>query len=323
MEFATLLLLILLPAADAGTDMTAAIQATLYKDLGQVAIAVAPDSASSRKAWQEKNGDFRAKYVAHFEWLTNRRARVELWRGNSVDKAEARIGMREVPFSPVDDTAERGRAIGLVIVQLMRELPEADLIMPKLKPEVVVVEGPGSPQAPPLLDNSVGALMSFSRPNSEDWSIGPEIVASLTVLPHLSAQAFASFGLGGVNNYSEIGMGLGAAYFPLQSANLRHGLGAAMRLGLYRESAQNSVPVVGSEHTSTIQENHWELGITPEILGYISVWKSLQLYGVAGLRRDTGTFQTKSVIGDDKPITTTYTYQAWRPSFSVGVGLAF
>ena len=321
MEFATLLLLILLPAADAGTDMNAAIQATLYKDLGQVAIAVAPDSASSRKAWQEKNGDYRAKYVARFEWLNKRKARIELWRGTSVGKANTRIGTREVTFSPVDATDERGRAIGLVIVQLLRELPEADLIMPKPKAEVVIVEG--APPARPPSANSAVALSSFTRPNSQDWAIGPAIVASIAVLPHVSAQAFASLGLGGVNNYSEIGMGLGAAYFPLQSANLRHGLGAALHLGLYRESAQNSVAVLGSDHLSTTQVNHWEIGITPEILGYISVWKSLQLYGVAGLRHDTGTFQTKFVSGDDNPITSIYTYQAWRPSFSVGVGLAF
>ena len=313
MEFASLLLLILLPASDAGTDMTAAIQAALYRDLGQVAIAVAPDTASSRKSWQEANGDYRAKYVTRFTWSRKHKARVELWRGQGVGDPKDRLGMREITFSPSDATAERGRALGLVVVQLMRELPEADLGMPKPTPQpVVIVEAPPAPTPSPRGHAAV-ALLSFSRAASGVWTYGPEIVASLHVLPHVSVQASIAFGQGSENGYSELGPGLGAAYFPWQSSDLRQGVGLGLRLGLYRESAQTG-------HEPPVTMRNWEVAATPQVLGYFGIWRQIQAHAAVGLRRDTGTFSTE--VGDDSD-RMRFTYSAWRPSFSLGLGLAF
>lgn len=309
MEFAKLLLLILLPSADAGTDMTAAIQAALYQDLGQVAIAVAPDTPSSRKSWQNPQGAFKARYVARFDWVAKRKARIELWRGDQVGKAKNRIGMREVSFAATDATAEQGRAIGLVIVQLMRELPDSDLFPPA---PAAVAAAPVPPPAPPA--NFFVGRFNVEHARSGGWTYGPEVLALIRLSPRLCAQGNVFVGMDGDEGYTEVGFGAGVAYFPLQSTDLRHGLGVGLRLGAFREWVREG------EEDEVSTKIHWAPTVAGEVTGYVGIWRSLQAHAAMGLRGSTG--ELSFTVGEDSS-RRTYTYGSWRPAFSVGLGFAF
>ncbi len=68
MEPAALLLLILLPPQDATGNLAVGIKTSLHGELGEVAMAVVPDSLVTPAMWQGENAHMRARFVARVVW---------------------------------------------------------------------------------------------------------------------------------------------------------------------------------------------------------------------------------------------------------------
>jgi hypothetical protein len=123
MELGSLLLLILLPPADAASDLASEVQAALDQDLGQVVIAVVSDEKGRQSTWRDRGGDFKSRFVSRLVWKNSQTATVDLYRGQSKAAPSDLVRTRDLNFSRSDSSRDRGRAIGLVLVQLMQELP--------------------------------------------------------------------------------------------------------------------------------------------------------------------------------------------------------
>ena len=116
MELASLFLLILLPPADATGESAMAIQAALHDQLGEVTMAVAPDSVVTPAMWQQEKSQLRARFVAHLTWKGRDRASVEL-----VALAAAGPGdtvTRELSFASHDGKTERAGPGSVIYVAL-------------------------------------------------------------------------------------------------------------------------------------------------------------------------------------------------------------
>jgi hypothetical protein len=121
MELAPLFLLLLLPPSDATGEMASALEASLHAELGDVAMAMAPDRLVTPAMLEGDNPPYRARFVAHVTWAGRDKASIEVQSGHEAKGATPYRASRVVTFSPRDRKSERGRAIGLVIAGLLRD----------------------------------------------------------------------------------------------------------------------------------------------------------------------------------------------------------
>jgi hypothetical protein len=309
MELASLILLILLPPADATGDTAAAVEASLHHQLGDVAIAIAPDTLVTPAMWQGEKSPMRARFVAHVVWTQKNRASIELTSFVANTKGKPVRTTRELPFADQDSNTERGRAIGLVLAELLRESPPS-----AWAGTAGPVPAGAAEEKPSHL--ALGAMFATERVQSGNWAVGPELTYDFGLSDAFRVQASGDTLLSSINQYNEIGLGLGAGWDFLRSSRGRHALGVGLEVDAFHESA-----TFGSEHPHSISA--WNVALGAALGGHVTVWRTLRLVGEVDLR---ATLRPETLpvttIDDNVTTTVTYTLSRWRPAFALGLELA-
>jgi hypothetical protein len=307
MELASLFLLVLLPPADATGATATAVTASLRSQLGDVAMAVAPDTLVTPAMWRGDKAPMRAHFVVHLVWKEKDTASIEILSQTSAAGADGLPKPRELVFDPKDGKAERGRAIGLVVAELLRESPASALAMANLGVDKVAAEH-DSPSRVVL-----GGMFAVERARAGNWAMGPELTYDFGLSEALRLQASGTVLFGSADQYTGIGGDVGIFLDFLRSERGRHALGIGLEAGARRESATWSA----SDNSRTVSQ--WSFVAGPSLGGRLTIWRTLRLVGEADLRTTSGTMSL--VIGEDQG-RTTHSFSRWRPVFALGLEFA-
>lgn len=301
MQAATLFLLLLLPPADTTGDMAAGLQTSLRQQLGDVAMAIAPDTLVTPAMWQGSAAPMRARFVARIAWLTKHRVRIELLSSQTGAPAG---NARELPFAAQDSKAERGRAVGLALAELLRESPAAAFTAPPAPVDAAAA----SPASAARL--AVGAAFASERAMDSHWAVGPQLTYGIGLGEALRIEA-RGMALFAADQYSDIGFGLALRWELLRSSQARHALGLALGGDVFREAASGD-----DDHGAPSQ---WNAALVASLAGRLTLWRWLRAVVRTELRAVSG--EMTLAVGDDE---TSRTYQGsrWRPGFSVGLEAA-
>jgi hypothetical protein len=299
MEAVSLFLLLLLPPTDTTGDIAESIQASLRSQLGNVAMAIAPDTLVTPAMWQGPKAPMHAHFVARVVWTAKDKARVELLATKTAMTPSA---SRELTFASQDRKIERGRAIGLVLAELLRESPAsafADGVALAAAPEIV-------PHQPPRM--SFGGIFETERVMSGQWAVGPELINSFALYQGLQLQV-RGMALFAARQYSDLGFGLSLRWDFLRGDRGRRSIGIGLGGDVFRES----VAAGDSDHGAT---SKWNGALVTSLTGRVAIWSWLRLIGEVDLRAVSGglTFMT----GDDAN-RHTYSFSQWRPGFAAGI----
>ncbi len=324
MEATTLFLLLLLPPADTASDMAAAIRESLRHELGDVSMAIAPDTLVTPSMWQGEKATMRARFVVHMVRREPDGVKVDVLAG--ADSASSTYqGGRDLAFAPEDGDAERGRAIGLVIAELLRSSPTS-----------AWSDGRGAPQAALLVASrpELGAMFATERPSSGVWAYGAALTYGFGLTDALQLRAAATVLLGSRDQYKDMGISLGANWDFLRLAQNRYGLGMSLFAGYAYESATENI-VGRSSTTSHDSADHGTATATPtqsngvvgaNLRARVAIWRSLRFVAEGGLRLLSGHLSGPTTVpGDDGQtivVASPLSYSRWRPTLWAGLELA-
>jgi hypothetical protein len=304
MEAVPLFLLILLPPADTTGDVAAGMQASLRRELGDVTMAVAPDTLVTPAMLRGERAALRARFVANVGWATRDKATVELHA--SASGAGVTSQTRVLTFAPQDGKLERGRAIGLVLAELLRESSAAAFAAPLL--------GTSAAQAPPAAPSRLapGAWFATDRVKSGNWAMGPELGTGFALTPAwwLQATGRALFGMS--DQYFSLGFGVAARWDFLRARDGTRALGIGLGWEVFRESAKVDAE---EDHSASI----FNLGFGGTLAGRIAIAQSLRLVGAFQMQASLRAISL--TLGEDANCLRTCDYSHWRPGFSVGLEL--
>jgi hypothetical protein len=306
MELASLFLLVLLPPADATGETAAAVTESLRSQLGDVAMAVAPDTLVTPAMWRGEKAPMRARFVVHLVWKEKDTARIEIFSQTSTADADGLPKPRELAFDPKDSRSERGRAIGLVVAELLRESPASVLAAANLPVNKAAAE-PGSPSRVVL-----GGMFGIERVRAGNWAMGPELTYDFGLTETVRLQASGTALFGSADQYTGIGGDVGVFWDFLCSERGRHALGIGLEVGALRESA------TGGSSDNSRSVSRWDFVVGPSLGGRLTVWRTLRIVGEADLRATSGTMSL--TFGEDNR-RTTHSFSRWRPV--LGLGLEF
>jgi hypothetical protein len=311
MELAGLFLLLLLPPSDASGDLSAAVERSLHQELGDVRIAIAPDTLVTPAMVRGKDGPMRARFVAHLVWLSPDQARIDLI--STMPGGPDTPGQRSMRFAAQDVQSERGRAIGLVIAELLRESPTSAWAISSGQAAV----GAGS-TAPAHL--ALSGLFTVERIRAGNWAMGPELCGRFGLghgvwLGVVGAGLFSS-----TDQYSQFELGAHASWDFVRSADDRHGLGVALELVALRDSV-----------TATLSDDHnriysrsaqaWTGAVSTGLRGHLTLWRALRVVGRADLR-SLAKGLSSTVADPEEGLASTVTASRYRPHFALGLEYA-
>ena len=305
MELASLLILILLPPADATGDTALAIESSLRHELGEVTMAIAPDTLVTPAMWQGEAAQMRARFVAHVIWKARDRASIELVARAPAASGPAGKATRDLDFAPEDGKSERGRAIGLVLAALLRESPvSAWMESPRGRAELAGGEG-GSTRL------VLGGLFAAERIRGGTWALGPELSYEFGLSQSLRLRAAGTALFSSPDKYTEIGVGVGAWWDLLRSQAGRHVLGVGLRADAFHEGGTGS-----GEHGGG--DSVWNAALGPNLGGRLTLWRTVRLAGEAGLR---ATLRTMTLSTGEDTSLVKYGPSRWRPYCALGLEL--
>jgi hypothetical protein len=304
MELASLFLLILLPPADATGDTAEAITVSLRHELGEVSMVIAPDTVVTPAMWQGEKAPMHARFVVHVTWAGKDKASVEVFSTSSRSAAEGFRRSRFLAFSPQDGKSERGRAIGLVAAELLRESP-ASVFAAETGARAAAADGPPSHLV-------LGGMFALERVRSGNWAMGPELTYDLGLSQAVRLQVSAAALFSSTDHYSEFGGGVGGCWDFLHSENGRHALGIGLEVDVLHESA-----LAASDNAAAASE--WNIALAVSLSGRVTVWHKLRVISEVDLRAMTDTMSV--TVGEDAN-RTTYSFSRWRPVFAVGLEYA-
>ena len=312
MEVAPLFLLLLLPPADTTGDTAAGIQASLRRELGDVAMAIAPDTLVTPAMWQGERAQLHARFIARIEWKSQDKATVELLASPSASPRSKSSQARELVFAAQDGKAERGRAIGLVLAELLRESPasaftDATHVTSASESTLVSEAGPAPPSRLAL-----GGMFTTEREMSGNWAMGPELTYGFGLGEALCLQASGWALFGSADQYANFGFGLGLRWEFLRARQGAHALGIGLAGDVFRESAGS-----GSDNSSAA--SNWNAGLGARLAGRLTVWRTLRLVGEFNMWMVSKAMTL--TVGDDAN-RRTFALSHWRPRFAVGLELA-
>jgi len=307
MELASLFLLVLLPPADATGDTATAVTASLRRELGDVSMAIAPDTLVTPAMWQGEKASMHARFVVHLVWKNKDTASIEVFSPNSAKDAAGFRRERELTFSQQDSKTERGRAIGLVVAELLRESPAAALAAAGPAVDKAVVET-GAPSRLVL-----GGMFAMERVRSGSWAMGPELTYDFGLSESLRLQASGTARFASADQYSGFGAGFGLFWDFLRSERGRHAIGVGLEVGVLHESA-----TVGSSD-NVQSDSKWSLAFGPSLGGRLTVWRGLRIVGEFDL---CVTSAPLSVTGGEDNKKITHTFSRWRPASALGLEVA-
>jgi hypothetical protein len=305
MELASLLILILLPPADATGDTALAIESSLRHELGEVTMAIAPDTLVTPAMWQGEAAQMRARFVAHVIWKARDRASIELLARPSAGAGSSGKVARELVFAPQDGKSERGRAIGLVIAALLRESPvSAWMESPRGR-----IEPAGGEDGRSRL--VLGGLFAAERVRGGAWALGPELTYEFGLSRALRLRAAGTALFSSPDKYTEIGVGAGARWDLLLSQDGRHALGIGLGADIFHEGGTGP-----GEHGGG--DSVWNAALAPNLGGRLTLWRTVRLASEAGLR---ATLRTMTLSTGEDTSLARYGLSRWRPYFALGLEL--
>jgi len=305
MELASLFLLILLPPADATGDTATAVTASLRRELGDVTMAIAPDTLVTPAMWQGEKASMRARFVVHLVWKMKTTASIEVFSPTSAKDSTGFRRSRDLSFAEQDSKAERGRAIGLVVAELLRESPAAALTTGALPG--AAAGGSGTPSHLVL-----GGMFAVEHVRTGNWAMGPELTYDFGLSETLRLQTSGTARFGSTDQYTGIGADVGLFWDFLSSQDGHHALGIGLEAGVLHESA-----AAASDNAKNA--SMWNLVFGPSLGGRLTVWRKLRVVGEIDLRSTSGTMSL--TVGDDNK-RTTHTFSRWRPAFALGLEVA-
>jgi hypothetical protein len=302
-----LFLLVLLPPADATGDTATAVTASLRRELGDVSHGHRARHAGDAGHVAGREGPMRARFrrpscVEEKGYGQHR----GLLASSAASDTTGFRRERALSFAEQDSKAERGRAIGLVVAELLRESPAAALTA--LQPaadNVAVTSGPPSRLV-------LGGMIAMEHVRTGNWAIGPELTYDFGLSAALRLQASGTARFASADQYSGIGAGIGILWDFLRSERGRHALGIGLEVGVLHESA-----TVGSSD-NVQSDSKWSLAFGPSLGGRLTVWRGLRIVGEFDLCVTTEPLSVTS--GEDRK--TTHTFSRWRPVFALGLEFA-
>jgi hypothetical protein len=313
MEASALFLLLLLPPADTAGEVAAGVQNSLRHELGEVSMVIAPETLVTPSMWQAENAPMRARFVIRLARKDGDHVTIELLAGGD-SVAKAYRGARELTFAPEDSKSEQGRAIGLVIAELLRSSPTSAWAQGKGGPAGVV-----SPSRVEL-----GAMFTAERPASGVSAYGPSLTYGFGLSEAFELRAAATALFGQSDQYRQMGAVAGANWNFLRLAEDRYAVGLGVCAGYAYESAALTFGSGDNAGSASPTQSSLVLGAT--LRGRVTLWRSLRLVAEGGLRLLSGKLEgPKSYIGDDDkriPIAAPLVYSRWRPGFGLGLELA-
>lgn len=323
MELASLFLLILMPPADATGETAQALTASLRAELGDVTMLVAPETLVTPAMWQGENASMHAPFVAHVIAKGDTQVTVDVISNqNKSDEAQFHDS-RDLAFAPADSKAERGRAIALVLAELLRESPSAVLMVGTLhRPRPLVVDG----------------VFAGERVHSGIWAIGPAAAFGFAVNEALWLKArgrvlFGSTGPSGTYSLSEeydvFGAGLAAFWKILRSRESHYYVGAGLGIDVLHESmTMSATKNVGEHGLPPISVSMWNAALIPSVEGCVTIWRRLRLVASVEARLLAGSMAGYLEIPADSeenrpavPVGS-FATSRFRPAFSLGLELA-
>ena len=314
MEATTLFLLLLLPPADTAGDTAAGIQASLRRELGDVSMAIAPDTLVTPSMWQGEKAQMRARFVVRITWTSPQRVKVEMLAGADSTSKGYREG-RDLTFDPEDGKSERGRAVGLVIAELLRSSPTSAWADGKRA-------GPPALLSPSRLE--LGGLFTTEQPDSGMWAYGPALTYGFGLSEAFQIRAAAMALFGSRDQYKEMGATVGANWDFLRLAQNRYALGVGLVAGCMYESA--SFTIRSGEYSTTVTPSKSSAAVGATLRARVALWRTLRLVAEGGLGLLSGRLSVPPIVHVDDGRTVTVTspvsYSRWRPGFAVGLELA-
>jgi hypothetical protein len=318
MEATTLFLLLLLPPADTAGDMAAAIQASLRHELGDVSMVIAPDTLVTPSMWQGENASMRARFVVHLVRKDADHVKIDLLAGTDAT-SKTHEESRDLTFATEDDKSERGRAVGLVIAELLRSSPTS-----------AWADGHGPPQATGPSRVELGGMFATERAASGIWAYGPALTYGFGLSEALQIRAAALVLFGSHDQYRDMGVTVGANWDFLRLAENRYAVGVGISAGYAYESAtatlSSAQPGSDSGHSATASLSQSNAIVGASLRGRATIWRSLRFVAEGELRLYSGSLTgPKSFTGDDNKtvqVRSPLSYSRWRPTLWVGLELA-
>jgi hypothetical protein len=269
-----------------------------------VAIAVVPDEKSAQSTWRDRVGNFKSRFVSRLVWKNSRTATVNLYGGQSKADPNNLVKTRDINFSRSDSSRERGRAIGLVLVQLLRELP--GVIEAKTPVEVAPVVAPVSSRP-----NAFVVDMYSEHVSAENWGLGPQLTVAHNFIPALRVRGFGLAIFGSQDSYTEFGAGAGATWLFWRQAAGQRALGLEGDLGICRGTV--TAPGEGGGSHANVSGS-----FRAAATGYVHVSDSLFVGASLGLRGLTSSLSYS--FGDDHKTYRSHPLLRWY--FSLGAGFS-
>lgn len=310
MDATALFLLLLLPPADTAGETAAGIQASLHHELGEASMVIAPETLVTPSMWQGERAPMRARFVVRVSRKNADSVRIDLLAGSN-SASETYRGGRDLAFAPEDGKADRGRAIGLVIAELLRSSPAAAWADGKA----------GSGRALSRLE--LGGAFAAENPASGVWAYGPALTYGLGLSESFQLRASAMALFGSRDQYKNLGLAVGANWDFLRSGQNRYALGLGLVAGYRYESASFSVGSDDEKLTSTPSQSSVEVGAN--LRGRIGLWRSLRLVADVGTRLLSSRLAGPTTLPKEDGVATLIKspirYNRWRPLFLLGLEL--
>ncbi len=314
MELASLFLLVLMPPADATGETAEALTASLRAELGDVTMVLAPDTLVTPAMWQGENASMRARFVAHVIWKDKNDATVDVVSNGAATGRVQFHEIRNLAFAAEDSKAERGRAIALVLAELLRESPAAAL--------VVVPPGAAEASASRV---ALDGLFAAERVHPGSWAMGPEARVALAISDAFWVNASGRAQFASAEQYQGFGAGLAVVWRLLRSQKNRHWVGVGLGMDVLHESA--TLLAYAGEGAPAVTKSGWNAALVPSLSGSATIWRRLRFVASAGARF----FPTSLSVTQDVPpnddnhrqgYTRSLAYPRYRPGFSLGLELA-
>jgi hypothetical protein len=252
----------------------------------------------------------RARFVVRVSRKNADSVRIDLLAGSG---SETYHGGRDLAFAPEDGKADRGRAIGLVIAELLRSSPTAAWTDGKAG---------GRPSVSPSR-LQLGGAFAAEQPAAGLWAYGPALTYAFGLSEAFQLRASAMALFGARDQYKDMGLTAGANWDFLRWGQNHYALGVGLFGGYLYESATFTVGTHDYSTTSTPSQSNLEVGLN--LRGRLAFWRSLRVVAEGGIRLMSNRIAGPTTIpGDDGvtyPVKSPIVYQRWRPMFSVGLEL--
>lgn len=281
MNSAAIILLLLVPRSDVGSDVVKGALSTLTTvEFNQrLTVQVDADRPGRLDVKAVSRGAHAPNFAARMVWQDERRLSVTLVVREVVSESVPYHSMsRVVVFEPADAPREKGRALGLVLASMLRSLagipePGAESAVP-----------PASETAAETQRHAVRLLGALLLVSGGEWSAGGEVGYRLALSPHEGFRSAALLRNGRVSGItggvSTVGAGIGGDYVFIHSPSWTAAV--ALDILAIRQGWIGLISAADDGGGKTGPTVHWNALFRPSVEGQLRVSRWLSIVGVVG-----------------------------------------